>query len=403
MNIASAQPDMGKSAASAMRGPPAPERKLPIADLALLLVLLAVIALAAFDIYSNMRAMGMQPGFGFLLQQAGFDLSESVIPYSADSSYLRAILAGLLNTMVISAVSLVLASLVGLLVALASVSASAPARCLALGYVELFRNLPKILILLVLFVLAVNGLPPVRQALAIGPVLISNRALYFPVVVADPKQLWLIAALAVTIVLCIACKRWAGRRRAATGRRPPLLAAWAAIAVAVFGVAVPALNIPLQLSRPALAGFNIHGGLSLSLQFGALATTLGLYHGAQIAEVLRGGIRAIPQGQYAAGLSLGLPPGHVARYIVVPQVLRIVVPSLNNQFVNLIKNTSIAIAVGYSDLMSVGGTIINQTFRPLEVMAITMAIYLVLCLCLASALNAWNEKLRRREGRSGRS
>lgn len=403
MTLASAQSDLGKRVAAPVRSPPAPERRLPIADLALLLVLLAVIVLAAFDIYSNMRAMGMQPGFGFLLQQAGFDLSESVIPYSADSSYLRAILAGLLNTMVVSAVSLVLASLVGLLVALASVSSSAPARCLALGYVELFRNLPKILILLVLFVLAVNGLPPVRQALALGPILISNRALYFPVIAADPRQLWLVAAMVVAIALCIAWRRWARRRRAATGRRLPLLAAWAVIAAAVFGVAISALHIPLRVSRPALAGFNIHGGLSLSLQFGALAMTLGLYHGAQIAEVLRGGIRAIPKGQYAAGLSLGLPPGHVARYVVVPQVLRIVVPSLNNQFVNLIKNTSIAIAVGYSDLMSVGGTIINQTFRPLEVMAVTMAIYLVLCLCLAGVLNAWNERLRRREGRSGRS
>lgn len=399
MAVASSQSGIVAGSISA-EAPPKPVRKFPAADAMLLLVLLAVVATVSFNVYSNMRASGMQPGFGFLLQRAGFDLSESVIPYTADSSYLLAIAAGLVNTVVVSAVSLMLACLIGLGVAFVSISPSAAARMLALGYVELFRNLPKILILLVLFVLSVNGLPPLRQALQAGPILISNRALYFPAIAPDPRQLWLIAAGIVAALLCLVWKRRVDRTQAATGRRLPLLPIWAVIVVGVFGVVIPALNIPVQLSLPVLSGFNVRGGLSVSLQFGAVALTLGLYHGAQIAEVLRGGIQSIPKGQYEAAHALGLSSRRIARLIVIPQVLRIVVPPLNNQFVNLIKNTSIAIAVGYSDLMSVSGTIVNQTFRPLEVMIVTMAIYLILCLLLAGGLNAWNEKLRRREGRA---
>ena len=175
-----------------------------------------------------------------------------------------------------------------------------------------------------------------------------------------------------------------------------------ALSVAVPTVLAVALGAPLGLSWPALEGFSVKGGVALSIQFCTVAVALGLYHGAQIAEVLRGGIEAVPQGQIEAAAALGLKGGQTTRLVVVPQVLRTVVPPLNNQFANLLKNTSISIAVGYSDLMSVAGTAINQTFRPLETMLITMAIYLLLCLALTGALNHWSARIRAREGRGSR-
>ncbi|HEV7307491.1 ABC transporter permease subunit [Ensifer sp.] len=386
---------------------PQPAPKLPSRiswmDLAAALALALVLVLVAFNIYANMATAGIQPGFSFLTQQAGFDLSESLIAYGASDSYLRAITAGLLNTIAVAVASLAVACAVGLLVGLLSVSASRPARMLAHAYVEVFRNLPKILVLLVIFVAAVNGLPAIRQAITLGPLTISNRAIYFPWLAEDPRNSrWLIACL---VAVPAACALWMGhvsRRQARDGVRGTVIPMLLAFSVIIpTGLAV-VLGAPLGLSTPSLEGFSINGGAAFSIQFCTVAVALGLYHGAQIAEVLRGGIEAVPIGQIEAAAALGLKRGRITRLVVLPQVMRTVIPPLNNQFVNLLKNTSISIAVGYSDLMSVAGTTINQTFRPLETMLMTMSIYLVLCLLLAGALNHWSARIRAREGRAAR-
>ncbi|MGO4623864.1 ABC transporter permease subunit [Ensifer sp. 2YAB10] len=384
-------------------GPPKVGPAVSLADIAVGLAILAAFAVIAFNVHSNMLAAGIRPGFAFLSQQAGFDLSETIIPYGANDTYLRAIFAGLANTVVVAVASLVIASLAGLLLGLLSVSTSPVARYFALAYIELFRNLPKILVLLIIFVAAVNGLPTVRQALVFGPFTISNRAIYLPWLSQDPRNtLWLFASLFLVCALIWLWTRHASRRQALTGRRLPVLPVALALCVAVPAALAVALNAPLGLSWPALAGFSVEGGVALSIQFCTVAVALGLYHGAQIAEVLRGGIEGVAKGQIEAAAALGLKSGQTTRLIVVPQVLRTVVPPLNNQFANLLKNTSISIAVGYSDLMSVAGTAINQTFRPLETMLITMSIYLLLCLALTGVLNHWNARTRAREGRGGR-
>ena len=384
-------------------GPPKAGSAVSLADIGVGLAILAAFAVIAFNVHSNMLAAGIQPGFAFLTQQAGFDLSETLIPYGADDSYLRAILAGLANTVVVAAASLVIASLAGLLIGLLSVSASPVARHFALAYIELFRNLPKILVLLIIFVAAVNGLPTIRQALVLGPFTIANRAIYLPWLSQDPRNtLWLVASLVLVGALICLWVRHATRRQALTGRRLSVLPVALVLCVTVPAVLALALGAPLGLSWPALAGFSVEGGVALSIQFCTVAVALGLYHGAQIAEVLRGGIEAVPKGQVEAAAALGLKGGQTTRLIVMPQVLRTVVPPLNNQFANLLKNTSISIAVGYSDLMSVAGTAINQTFRPLETMLITMSIYLLLCVALTGVLNHWSSRTRAREGRSGR-
>lgn len=384
-------------------GPPKAGPSVSLADIGVGLAILAALAFVAFNVHSNMTAAGIQPGFAFLGQQAGFDLSETLIPYGANDSYLRAILAGLANTIVVAAASLVLAALAGLLLGLLSVSASPVARLFALAYVELFRNLPKILVLLVIFVAAVNGLPAIRQALQLGPFTISNRAIYLPWLSEDPRNtLWLAACLVLVPAVIWLWVRRAARRQALSGRRVPLMPVALGLCVAVPVALAFVIGAPLGLSWPVLEGFSVEGGIALSIQFCTVAVALGLYHGAQIAEVLRGGIEAVPKGQVEAAAALGLKGGQTTRLVIVPQVLRTVVPPLNNQFANLLKNTSISIAVGYSDLMSVAGTAINQTFRPLETMLITMSIYLLLCLVLTGALNHWSARIRAREGRGAR-
>lgn len=381
------------------RKPPPSDLKLPIWDIAAALLLMGAALLVVQNILLNLEAKGLQPGFAFLWSEAGFDVSEALIPYSPSDSYARVVLTGFLNTVFLSIVSLVFATLVGLGVGLLSVGPSPIGRALASGFVELFRNLPKLLLLLVFFVVAVNGLPPVREAISLGPIHLSNRSLYLPTIVLRAEQLWLVAALLAAGVGAWMLRRWADRRFEETGSRPRVR--WITVVLVVVApiAAAWALETPIDVSTPVYARFDFEGGARLSLQFVIVALTLALYHGAQIAEVIRGAIEATPKGQWEAAHSLGLNRSLTLRLIVVPQVARMVIPPMNNQYVNLIKNTSIAIAVGYSDLMSVAGTTINQTFRPLEMMLVTMGVYLALCLGVTSILNRWSEAIRRREGR----
>ncbi|AJY45878.1 amino acid ABC transporter permease [Martelella endophytica] len=378
--------------------PPPQQRRLPLRDFVLLATVLVFFTLIALNVLDNMHRAGLTPGFAFLGQRAGFDVSEALFSYSADSTYVRVILVGITNTLFLAAVSLILATAAGLLVGLASIAPSKALRLLAQAYVELFRNIPKLLILLVLYVAAVGGLPQVRQAFSVGPVHLSNRSVVIPLPVND-MALWLhIGGFLMSTLLVALLARRNRRLRERTGNAPQLLPVMIAIYI-LPPVVLALLSMPLSWSVPVLSGFDFRGGARLTLQFMVIALTLGLYHGAQIAEVIRGGIEAIPKGQIEAARALGLSSLQVTRLIVLPQTLRIIVPPMNNQYVNLIKNTSIAIAVGYSDLMSVSGTIINQTFRPLEMMLVTMAIYLLICLGLTSALNRVSDRLRMREGR----
>ncbi|MFD1510519.1 amino acid ABC transporter permease [Lacimonas salitolerans] len=354
------------------------------------------LSMLGVNIWLNMQAAGVTPGYGFLTQTAGFDLSESLIPYDAGDSYGRVILAGLLNTVFLAICGLVLATGLGVVMGLVSVTPSPAGRMIALLYVELFRNLPKILVLLVLYVVAVRGLPPVREALSIGPLHLTNRSIYMPVIEADARQLWLLVPVAVAVAFAVLWHRRAHRIKRDTGKDVAVLPVVLAGLLGFPAVFALLAGLPLVPSLPEFQRFDFEGGARLSVQFMVVLVTLGLYHGAQIAEVVRGGILSVPQGQVEAARALGLTPRHVTRFVILPQVLRIVIPPMINQYVNLIKNTSIAIAVGYSDLMSISGTIINQTFRPLEMMLITMGLYLGLCLVASSLMNRLNDRLRAR-------
>ncbi|TYC64654.1 ABC transporter permease subunit [Stappia sp. BW2] len=377
--------------------PPPAEKRLHLSDIAAVGGLALVLALAVFNVLANMEAAGVSPGFGFLVREAGFDVSSSLIPYAPSDSYARVILVGLANTVFLAAVCLVLATVIGVVFGLVSVGPSPIGRALALAYVEVFRNLPKLLVLLILFVLAVNGLPHVREAISVGPFHLSNRSVNFPVVVSNQRMWFAVAAAVVGLGIGFL---WRARHKLADRRSGAAeTAAINLLPIALPLLAILVFQVPVTVSVPELKGFDFQGGGRLSLQFVVIAATLGIYHGAQIAEVVRGGLLAIPKGQTEAAKALGLTPWQSIRLIVLPQVIRIVIPPMNNQYVNLVKNTSIAIAVGYSDLMSVSGTIINQSFKPLEMMLITMGLYLALCLGLTTTFNRFHRRLTRRETR----
>lgn len=379
------------------RAAPPRRRQFKLSEFLTVGAIVGVFLLAVFNVMTNMTAAGINPGFDFLSKEAGFDVSESLIPYATGESYAYVILTGVINTLFLATVSLVLATLLGLAFGLISVGPSPVGRGLALAYVELFRNVPKLLILLILYVVAVNGLPHVRQAFSFGPLHISNRSLNFPLLLWD-QRMWIPIAFGAISLLCwFFWKRWAVRRGLLTPST--VFAHPLTFAVLLPLISVFAFEVPVEISFPELKGFDFKGGARVSTQFVVIALTLGIYHGAQIAEVVRGGLQAIPKGQTEAAKALGLTRWQTIRLVVLPQVLRIVIPPMNNQYVNLIKNTSIAIAVGYSDLMSVSGTIINQTFKPLEMMLITMGIYLVICVSVTSSLNHFHHRLTARETR----
>jgi len=377
--------------------PPPKKSQIRVADLVIVAVIAFLLAAMLWNVQSNMTSAGIRPGFGFLNQGAGFDLSEALVAYEPSDSYASAILAGVLNTLFLSVVCLVLSTLIGVVFGLISVGPSPIGRLLAHGYVEVFRNLPKLLVLLVLYVLAVNGLPQVRDAFSIGPFHLSNRAFNVPVLVWDVRMWIPVFILCGGVVCWRLWRRRASDNRAAIAQQGTGLIFIATLALAVLSIFV--LDVPVAISVPELKGFDFRGGVRFSMQFAVIALTLGIYHGAQIAEVVRGGLSAIPKGQPEAALSLGMSRWQTTCLITLPQVIRIVIPPMSNQYVNLIKNTSISIAVGYSDLMSVSGTIINQTFRPLEMMIVTMGVYLSICVFVTTLLNEFHRRLTAREER----
>jgi len=355
---------------------------------ALALVVIAAGYFAHLNVTRNLAASGVAIDFGFLTREAGFDVSEQLIAYTPKDSYARVLLVGLLNTLLLAATTLALSTAVGLAVGVALTSRNWLVRVLSRTYVEVLRNLPKLLIVLALYIAMVRGLPLVRAAWTLpGGALLANRGLYLPWPEIPVGGAVLAAISAVWAVATIVWARAVRRHQDLTGvRRPLALPSLLGLAVAL-AVANLTGAVDLHWSMPALKGFNIVGGAHLTVQFTALWVSLSVYHASQIAEIVRGGIVSVDKGQREAAAALGLRPGRVLRLIVLPQAIRVIVPPLGNQYLNLIKNTSIALAVGYSDLVGVMNTAVNQTFRPVELMLVVMGVFLAVNLTTAAALN----------------
>jgi general L-amino acid transport system permease protein len=361
------------------------------------MVLGAVIALVAYlvrNTLENLQRQKIASGFGFLEREAGFAISESLITYTPASSYLEAILVGLLNTLYIAVFGVILATILGTIIGVARLSPNWLIARLCTIYVEMIRNVPLLLQLFLWYAIITVSLPGPRQALNPLPgVFLSNRGLKFPVPVGDPAYWVALIGFVIAIVAAVVVHRWAKARQARTGQ--PFPSIWTGFGLIV---GLPILGwliggAPTALDTPALKGFNFSGGREISPEFMALLVGLVTYTAGFIAEIVRSGILAVAHGQTEAALALGLRPRQVTRLVILPQALRVIVPPMTSQYLNVTKNSSLAVAVGYPDLVSVANTSINQTGQAIEGIAIIMAVYLSISLSISAFMNWYNKRI----------
>ncbi|NYT22044.1 amino acid ABC transporter permease [Alcaligenaceae bacterium] len=341
----------------------------------------------------NLSARNISTGFGFLGREAGFAIGESSVAYTPADSYGRAIWVGLLNTLRVSVIGIVLATLLGTLIGIARLSGNWLVSRVAAAYVEVMRNVPLLLQLFFWYAIITENMPGPRQALEPLPgVFLSNRGLKLPSLQGDAID-WILGGLAAAIVLVLAMAHWARRRQAETGRIFPLGSVAAALLLALPLAGWMAGGAALELDMPRLDGFNFVGGITVSPEFFALLLGLVMYTSAFVAEVVRSGIRAVGRGQWEAADALGLPRARVLRLVILPQALRVIVPPMTSQYLNITKNSSLAVAIGYPDLVSVVNTTLNQTGQAIEGILIIMAAYLTVSLSISVFMNWYNRRI----------
>jgi len=345
---------------------------------------------------ANLGARNIASGLGFLQNTAGFGISQSLIPYSESDTYGRAFLVGLLNTILVAGLGILLATILGFIVGIARLSSNWLIARLAGAYVEIIRNLPHLFHILFWYLAVLGTLPPPRQSISVfGAILLSIRGIVVPAVQPTEGAGYVALAFGVGVLGAIALALRAKRVREQTGRQEPVLRIAVPLVLGLPAAAFVATGFPLTVELPRLVGFNIVGGLAIRPEFVALLVALTIYTASYIAEVVRAGILGVPRGQTEAALALGLRRSQVLRLVVLPQALRIIVPPLTNQYLNLTKNTTLGVGIGYPDLFAVfAGTTLNQTGQAIEIIAITMAVYLVLSLATSLLMNWYNSRVR---------
>jgi general L-amino acid transport system permease protein len=365
------------------------------AQLALVAAVVFVAWYVASNTAQNLEARKIASGFAFLTREAGFEIGEApFLAYSAADSYARALLVGLINTFRVALIGIVLATVLGTLLGLARLSRNWLLAKLAAGYVELARNVPLLVQLFFIYAVITENFPGPRDALRPLPgVFLSNRGIAFPLLAPNAVHAWIGAALVAGAVLAWLLARWARRRQASTGQPFPVAAAGAALLCAPPLAVFLAAGAPLALARPELQGFNFAGGAVLSPEFAALLGGLTLYTAAFIAEIVRAGVQSVDRGQFEAAYSLGLPRPHTMRLVILPQALRVIIPPLTSQYLNLTKNSSLAVAIGYPDLVSIANTTMNQTGQAIEGIAIIMGVYLTISLSISALMNWYNRRI----------
>ncbi|WGF89518.1 amino acid ABC transporter permease [Marinivivus vitaminiproducens] len=359
-----------------------------------IVVIVGFIAYIAHNTASNLARQGIAGGFDFLNYTAGFGISFSLIPYSEVSTYGNALLTGLLNTFLVAICGIVLATIVGFVVGLARLSSNFLVAKLAYAYVEMLRNIPLLLQLIFWYVVVLSALPTPRESLSfLDAFFLNNRGLTVPRPILEDGIGFLVVGVVIAIAAVVFMTRWAKRRRDATGQPFPTVLASLAVLVLVPIAAFLVSGAPLEFEIPTASRFRLDGGLNLVPEFVALLFGLSLYTGAFIAEIVRAGILSVGKGQVEAASALGLKPGQTSRLVVIPQALRVIVPPLTSQYLNLTKNSSLAVAIGYPDLVSVGGTVLNQTGQAIEVVTIWMIVYVSLSLLTSLFMNWYNRKI----------
>ncbi len=363
-----------------------------------IIAVLAVVGVAIYLIHNtvtNLSNRGITSGFAFLDRSAGFGIVQHLIDYEQGDTYGRVFLVGLLNTLLVSALCIVCASFLGFFLGLARLSENWLLRKLSTIYIETFRNIPPLLQIFFWYFAVLRNLPGPRQAIsAFDLAFLSNRGLYIPAPQTGEGLLAFIAAVALAVVLSVGLFRFNKTHQIKTGQ---LRRTWP-VALGLF-IALPLLahmifGAALHWDVPELRGFNFRGGMALIPELAALTLALSVYTSAFIAEIIRAGIQSVPHGQHEAARSLGLPHPVTLRQVIIPQALRVIIPPLTSQYLNIVKNSSLAAAIGYPDMVSLfAGTVLNQTGQAIETIAITMSVYLIISLGISLLMNIYNRRI----------
>lgn len=390
----------------------------------------------ALNAKANLEAQRIATGFGFLENTAGFGINQALIPYQESDSYGRVFLVGLINTLLVAVLGILFATVIGFAVGIARLSSNWLLAKLAGAYVEVIRNQPLLFQILFWYLAVLGAMPPPRQSVGIGlqPILLwfadvvgalrhigvpntigdglrvaadwigppmiylNNRGMVLPEPALHSGASLVGIALVVAIMATIALRIWARRRQTRTGQPFPMLAVGIGLIVGLPALAVVVAGNPVALERPVLRGFNFASGVRLIPELVALLIALSTYTAAFIAEIVRAGIEAVAKGQAEAAQALGLSRGQALRFVIIPQAMRVIIPPLTSQYLNLTKNSSLAVGIGYPDLFAVfAGTTLNQTGQAIEILGITMAVYLVLSLATSAAMNAYNARIALQE------
>ena len=347
------------------------------------------------NVQQNMERQSIASGFGFLQKEAAFEIGESLIEYSAADTYGRALLVGVFNTLKVAFVGMILTTILGTMIGVFTLSSNWLISKLGRMYVEVFQNIPVLLQLFFFYALFYETFPAPRQALnPITGVYITNRGIDFPVPAPHPAWSAMLWAFAAALVITWLVNRWSVKRQERSGQQFPMFWTGLAILVGLPAIVWALFGAPLAMDVPELKGFNFQGGRNISPEFSALLIGLVLYTASFIAQIVRAGIQSISHGQTEAAMSIGLKPGQVLKLIIFPQALRVIVPPLTSQLLNLTKNSSLAVAIGYPDFVQVAGTTINQTGQAVEGVALMMLVYLTFSLLTSAFMNWYNKKIK---------
>lgn len=345
---------------------------------------------------TNMEARGIKSGFDFLFTAAGFDILMTLVPYSATSSYAMTFVVGLLNTILVSIIGIILATLIGFIMGVAYFSQNWLVKRLSVIYVETFRNIPLLLQVFFWYFAVLAALPSARESLSLGEIIFLNvRGLFVPDLVGEGIGSSLVySSVVVAIVGIVMMKKWAKKRQDETGEQFPVMRASLGLFFGLPLVLLVVTGFPFTWDYPVLTGFNFQGGITVIPELMALTIALAVYTGAFIAEAVRAGIQSVPNGQTEAARSIGLRENRIMSLIIVPQAMRVIVPLLNSEYQSLVKNSTLATAIGYPDLFTVFvGTSLNQTGQAIEIVFMTMAVYFAINMTISFFMNRFNESV----------
>jgi general L-amino acid transport system permease protein len=370
-----------------------------VRSIVLQIVALALVIFLGWMFFDNVRdnlaAQRIATGFGFFDKTAGFGINQTLIPYTETSTYGRAFLVGLLNTLLVAVVGIFFATIVGFLVGIGRLSKNFVVRLLSTVYVEVLRNLPPLFQILFWYLAVLSAMPNPRQGISIfGEAFLSNRGIIVPRPLFGEGTGLVLWAFGLGLLLTILLSGLSGNRREETGRGLPMLPIGLGLLVGLPLLAMFYTGFPITFERPELKGFNFVGGVRIIPEFVALTVALSTYTAAFIAENVRSGIQSVSRGQTEAANSLGLRSGPTLRLVVIPQAMRVIIPPLTSQYLNLTKNSSLAVGIGYPDLVAVfAGTSLNQTGQAIEIIAVTMAVYLAISIVTSVIMNTYNKRV----------